>query len=523
MENRKRKLNTLTIGEKVRLINEVELGAKKKKDIAAEFDIPASTLSTIMKNRQSILNASQVNGSCNARKRLKESAFPCLEKAMLEWFRCARDKNLPISGPIVLQKAEQFAKSLKYEHFKASQGWLENFKKRNAIVQKVMCGESAEVSETDCSVWREEHLKPLLQQYKPQDIFNADETGLFFKCLPDKTLTFSSEKCHGGKRSKDRVTLMVGSNMTGTEKLDLLLIGKSEKPRCFTGIKSLPLTYRFNKKSWMTGSLYEEWLYKLDRKFTVQKRNVLLFVDNCPAHPKTISRQLTSIRVVFFPPNVTSKLQPMDQGIIHNLKQKYRKRIVLRILRAFENNDPPKVTLLDCVHEIKKAWDEVTPTTITNCFKQAGFMISTETTGQSEQEMWDVEDELPISAWITLQRELKLPENLTLEAYVDVDKNLQSTEIPTEDEIVKSILQEKQVHSSDSENGNSDVEEAPAIPTIVSVFNAIDTISTFLSAQDNVPPDMFNKLSALEKYCEKQQFTNKKQTKITDYLRSTDL
>jgi len=30
--------------------------------------------------------------------------------------------------------------------------------------------------------------------YDARDIFNADETGIFYKCLPDRTLTFKNEK-----------------------------------------------------------------------------------------------------------------------------------------------------------------------------------------------------------------------------------------------------------------------------------------------------------------------------------------
>ena len=76
-------------------------------------------------------------------------------------------------------------------------------------------------------------LPALLADYDPCDVFNADETGLFFKCLPEKTLAFKGEKCHGGKRSKERVTVMVAANMIGTEKLKFMVIGKSVKPIVF--------------------------------------------------------------------------------------------------------------------------------------------------------------------------------------------------------------------------------------------------------------------------------------------------
>jgi hypothetical protein len=58
------------------------------------------------------------------------------------------------------------------------------------------------------------------------DIFNAGETGLFFRLTPERTLTFLGEKCVGGKLSKDHVTVLVCANAYGTKKRKLFLIGK---------------------------------------------------------------------------------------------------------------------------------------------------------------------------------------------------------------------------------------------------------------------------------------------------------
>ncbi|XP_052696045.1 tigger transposable element-derived protein 6-like [Crassostrea angulata] len=101
------------------------------------------------------------------------------------------------------------------------------------------------------TVWKE---KPnsLLTHYAPQDIFNADETGIFFRMLPDRTLEFKNVNCLGGK-NKDRLTAMVCANMDGTENLPLLIIGKSANPRCFKNVLSFPVEYLANKKAWMTG------------------------------------------------------------------------------------------------------------------------------------------------------------------------------------------------------------------------------------------------------------------------------
>ena len=55
------------------------------------------------------------------------------------------------------------------------------------------------------------------------------------------------------KNSKERIALLIGANTDGTEKLPLIMIGKSENPRCFKKVKTKPIEYKANKKTWMTG------------------------------------------------------------------------------------------------------------------------------------------------------------------------------------------------------------------------------------------------------------------------------
>jgi len=54
--------------------------------------------------------------------------------------------------------------------------------------------------------------------YEPRDVYNADEMGLFFNVLPDRTLAYKGESCHGGKRSKDRLTVLLCVNSDGSDK-----------------------------------------------------------------------------------------------------------------------------------------------------------------------------------------------------------------------------------------------------------------------------------------------------------------
>ena len=196
--------------------------------------------------------------------------------------------------------------------------------------------------------WLSESLPQLMMNYAPQDVFNADETELLWRLLPDKTFSFKGDQCRGGKKSKERISLLVCANMDGTETLPLLAIGKFTKPRCFKGVNSLPAIYKANKKAWMVSEIFTEWVMKLDRQYQKQKWKVLLFVDNCSAHP--VVPGLKSIRLEFLPPNATSCLQPCDQGIIHSFKAKYKAKMLFKLIKFIDKGAVTSpITLLDAI------------------------------------------------------------------------------------------------------------------------------------------------------------------------------
>jgi hypothetical protein len=111
---------------------------------------------------------------------------------------------------------------------------------------------SAAINDLD-SVAQMEEVRYLCTQYAPRDILNMDETGLYWKRTPDRTLVTKSHS--GTKKSKDRITIVLTSNADGSEKFTAWVIGKSEKPRAFSKVnrKNLRIIYQFNKSKWITG------------------------------------------------------------------------------------------------------------------------------------------------------------------------------------------------------------------------------------------------------------------------------
>ena len=125
------------------------------------------------------------------------------------------------------------------------------------------------------SSWSETTLQTILSNYKLEDIFTADEFGLFYQCLPDKTYHLKGEKCFREKNSKVRLTGMAAASVTG-ENLPMFVIWKSKNPRCFKNVKHLPCEYKSQKKSWMNSEIFEEWVRKLDGSFVQMIEKLLL-------------------------------------------------------------------------------------------------------------------------------------------------------------------------------------------------------------------------------------------------------
>ena len=88
--------------------------------------------------------------------------------------------------------------------------------------------------------------------------------------------------------------------------------------------------------------------------------------------------QFSQFKIVFLPKNTTSRLQPLDAGIIQNFKVNYRKRLVKYVLAriqedAWKTQIVKGVDVLVAIRWIQEVWKEVSNSTIKNCFEKCGI------------------------------------------------------------------------------------------------------------------------------------------------------
>ncbi|KAK3101564.1 hypothetical protein FSP39_004521 [Pinctada imbricata] len=255
----KRQRKELNLEEKITLIDDSEKVPKvTQKELSKKYGIGATTVSDIIKRKDFYREQCKNSISTKRQRFVSGSKFGDLNETVFKWFEQARAKNIPISGPIIQENALEIASKLGYADFKASAGWLESWKGRFGIAHFKICGESADVDQEKVVKFRE-NLIDKIAGYEDCDIFNCDETGLFFRALPDKTYSKRGQECRGGKHAKERVTVMFACSLTG-EKLKPLVIGKAARPRCFKNVNTsnLPVTWEHNRKSWMTSDIFQK-------------------------------------------------------------------------------------------------------------------------------------------------------------------------------------------------------------------------------------------------------------------------
>jgi hypothetical protein len=102
-------------------------------------------------------------------------------------------------------------------------------------------------------------------------------------------------------------------------------------------------------------------------------------------------------RRVFLPPNTTSRLQPLDSGIIASFKVSYKKLLVSKLLNDYENTGRiSKLSLKEAVYTTTVAWEKVSATTIKNCWSHTKILTLVDavegTLDQQEGELGELDE-----------------------------------------------------------------------------------------------------------------------------------
>ncbi len=383
----------MSLADELKVVEMLEKGLSQA-SIVLSLGISKSQVSRIKKASLELRKIQQEKSvTLKSKKSISKSKYPEVDKSVYKWF-CnvqhlyGKCKPLPLSRAIIQARARHVAESLNLVDFKASNGWIRGWLWRNEMGRSVrLHGEATDLdlkeAETAMLTLRRQ---PQNAGYQLKDIFNMDETGILYRCLPNQSYVLevgdTRQLCRGTKamKAKDRVTFVMCVNATGTCKVPVLIIGSAKQPHCFRDAPC-PIPYIDQPKAWVDKVRYRHWWHRIFlpciRGFTKDK--VALLMDSCPGHDKEFNDPTGQVKVA-------NKLKPLDQGIIAAFKTKYKSKILARLVSTLDNydelqNQAKKVGkgrtglafgcaahVRDAAEIIKECWEEVSQDTIIGCW-----------------------------------------------------------------------------------------------------------------------------------------------------------
>lgn len=200
----KRERKAITLDVKLEVLRRFEVG-EKLSQVAKALGLAVSTVATIRDNKEKIKASSQIATPLRASRltRHRSAVMETMERLLHVWLEDQSQRNVPLSVTVIQEKAKSLFDDLQREQgessqtakFSASKGWFVRFKERHCLPHFKMS--SAAPGKEDVYP---EILKSIIQEgeYTPQQVFNVDETGLYWKRMPERTFISVEEKAEPG-------------------------------------------------------------------------------------------------------------------------------------------------------------------------------------------------------------------------------------------------------------------------------------------------------------------------------------
>jgi len=478
------------------------------------YRVRQSTVSESLSERYTYLDLNQpqaesVNASSLSAFRQRAPQWPILEQILFQWQQLTGERGGQVSGDILLQKAAEIWPQIpQYSDQKPpefSQGWPANFKRRHNIKRRVQYGE-AQGAYTEKIEEEMRAVQTLCGEYHEDEIYNMDETGLFWRRAPDAGLTASHRP--GVKKEKARVSVVCCANYTSTHKLPLWIIGHAKVPRALKNLNfsALNCSWQSNTKAWTTTFVMIAWL-EMFYAHVGSSKPILLFMDNFSAHYAGVEARPPppNIKIQWLPANSTSRFQPLDQGIIATTKAYYKKHWLQFMIDQYEKAlDPIKTTnLYLAVRWLQQAWfDELSPSTIYHCFRKAQLLLDQPPINLPQTPAPDLR-----SLYQEANRAGQIQEAMSLENFLnpaDDNKPPHEDSVVSEDQELLDIITQHtgvsgEIGSEEQAIEDEAIEMRP-LPTAPQALEALETLIYWQQHQQLTTSDDIRHLSKLERF-----------------------
>lgn len=372
--------------------------------VALKYHVCHMTIRRIRENATKIREFENKDKRQKNRQRIRDPQYLELDQRLHSWFIERKTLGDRVSDALLLKKATELKESMpSCSDFKVSYGWLSKFKNRHNIRLVRVYTEETVVDE-DAAKTFVDNFRTFIKknEINVESIYNMDESGLLWKALPTKTSNGENEKLAACKLRRERITISLCANATGTHKLMPLIISKFKKPRALkNAMENLPVSLKSQKSSWMDQELFVDWYINhfqpSVRQFQMEKGisgKTILLLDNSPGYKLSPNYpEDDNFEIKYLPPNTASLIQPMDQGIIEKTKRSFRHQMMRLALQYHDGIQSfySNYSLNNCLDLLAEAWNMVTCSNIRNAWGKL-ISITMPAIKEEEQEQLEIEE-----------------------------------------------------------------------------------------------------------------------------------
>ncbi|XP_066963387.1 major centromere autoantigen B isoform X2 [Macrobrachium rosenbergii] len=178
------------------------------------------------------------------------------------------------------------------------------------------------------------------------------------------------------KNPKKIVTVLFISNMTGSEKLPILVTGRTNLKKTRKSVKTLPTAYMYSKeasKSSITQEIFTTWVKQQDDRFFRSKRKIAFILDSMMQQLLPPATHLKSMEVINLPGHIAYKSHPIEGKLSHEIRTQYKLILLDTWFRSSKDIADFQVSILDAMYILRRVWAAVEPSSIRRSFKACGM------------------------------------------------------------------------------------------------------------------------------------------------------
>lgn len=356
-----------------------------------------------------------------ASKRMRSVKFPELDVALANWFLHCQARQVKVQGDEIKAKAHLFFEMMGIIHTadppQFSNGWLHSFQSRHGF-SRSPSSSNALGGDLPLITTRRE-LFAAIEGVAPWDLYWMDETRLLFTMSPDRDAATAGLFDQEINSQQKKITVALCTNADGSDMLDPFFVctGPLENPAS----SIVGFQYAYNRNSWMSPTVFREWLLAFDWKMHEENRQIVLLLDSFASHQvKKLALKNVSVRFVAssLAPSASASASQLlaeeslfpsvEKAVFTAVKRRYRHVFLDHVLdrRDERHADIYDVDPLQALQWVIHCWRQVPKTLIAQSFASIGIHIEASTVGNTVEV---AQGEEKIDAQIlTLLKRLKL-------------------------------------------------------------------------------------------------------------------